>query len=240
MRVLLSTIFICCFALLSFAQESEPEADIVAELASSRDRLILELNYTGLANPTQALETKWFSRGANIYFTYDFPIGDSKHFSFAPGIGFSFHNAYTNSAVVTEEVGEVARYTYFKPISDEINFSKNKFNTNFIEVPLELRFHTNPDNNGRSFKVGLGFRGGRIISSKTKYRGDQITNGVVEVVKIKTLEIPNTYKYRYGPSLRIGYGEISFVAFYSMSGIFDENFGPDIRPFSIGISFNSF
>jgi len=240
MRVLLSTIFICCFCFLGTAQDEEPVIDIAAELSDSRDRLILELNHTGFINATDALETKWFSRGANVYFTYDFPIGESEHFSFAPGIGFSFHNVYSNARVVTDSIGGVSNFTYFNPIPEEINYSNNKFNTNFIEVPLELRYHTNPDNNGRSFKIAVGFRGARLLSAKTKYRGDQITDGIVEVVKIKELELPNIYRFRYGPSFRIGYGEISLVGYYAMSGIFDDNFGPDIHSFSIGISFNSF
>jgi len=142
--------------------------------------------------------------------------------------------------LVTGTVGEVPNFSFFEPIPENIEFSSSKFNTNFVEVPLELRYHTNTDKNGRSFKVGLGFRAGRLLSAKTKYRGEQIIDGNPTVIKIKELNTPNAYKYRYGPSLRIGYGEISLVMYYAMSGVFDENFGSVLNPFSIGISFNSF
>lgn len=241
MRVLLSTIFICFLTLVGIAQEEEINMDITSEVTNSRDRLILELNHTGFINATDALETKWFSRGANVYFTYDFPIGDSKRLSFAPGVGFSFHNAYTNSSLVTGEIGEVTNYSYFDPIPSTVNYSTNKFNKNFVEVPIELRYNSKPDKNGRSFKLGVGFRGARLLSAKTKYRGEVTTaDGRIETQKVKSLLLDNMPKYRYGPSLRIGYGEISLVAYYALNGIFEKNFGPDIHAYSIGISFNSF
>jgi len=246
MRLLLSTICICLFSFMSFAQEEEKTTeaitmDLTSEITDSRDRLILELNHTGFFNAPEALETKWFNRGANIYFTYDFPLGESEHFSFAPGVGFSFHNAYMNSRLVTDTIAGVPNFSYFEPIPESVDYSTSKFNTNYLEVPLELRYHTDTDNNGRSFKLAVGFRAARLLSAKTKYRGEQTNaNGITEIVKIKELNSPNVFKYRYGPSFRIGYGEISLVAFYSMSGVFDENFGSQINPFSIGISFNSF
>lgn len=243
MRTLLSTIFLCCFTLVGFAQEMPAEdktLDLAAEVTNSRDRLILELNHTGFINPTTALETKWYSRGANIYFTYDFPIGESERFFFSPGVGLSFHNAYTNSTLVTDSVGSVSNYSFFNPIPDEVDYSTNKFNTNSIEAPLELRYRTRLDNNGRAFKLGVGFRVARILSAKTKYRGEQTIDGITRNVKVKNLLLDNMPKLRYGPSFRIGYGEYSLVAYYALNGIFEENFGPDIHAFSIGISFNSF
>ncbi len=240
MRALLSTILICCFTLVGFAQEDDKMTDVAKELSTSRDRLILELNYTGLANAPEALDVRWFSRGLNFYYTYDFPIGDSKRFSFAPGIGLSFHNYYTNSSIETDSVGAVANFSFFQPISDDIDFSKNKFNTNSIEIPIELRFRTLPDNSGRSFKLGIGFRGARLLSSKTKYRGPAIVDGVSRTVKVKDLQLLNMPDFRYGPSFRIGYGEFSLVGYFALNSIFEPNFGSDIRAFSIGISFNSF
>lgn len=209
----------------------------------SRDRVVLEFNWVDFANKPDALETEWFNRGINIYFTYDFPFNNNEHWSFAPGIGVSSSNIYNNSRPTLQLVGEEdpIRYSVFEPLPDSLEIRINKISSNFLEVPLELRYHSNADKNGRSFKLGFGFRGGLQLSTKYKYKGEGVDElGSTDLIKVKSLLIPNVYKWRFGPSFRIGYGEFSLVGYYSISTFFEKNQGPGLHTWSVGFSFNSF
>ena len=125
------------------------------------------------------------------------------------------------------------------PISDSITYKRNKLSTAYIDVPLELRYRTKPNDKGNSFKVALGVKGGFLLSNYTKFIGQGNNFGVSSTsTKYKKYDIPNIAKFRYGATVRIGYGPFNINAFYSLSPLFDKNAGPQITPISVGISFN--
>jgi hypothetical protein len=125
---------------------------------------------------------------------------------------------------------------------------KSHLITNYIEIPLELRYSTNPDDPARSFKISVGGRIGYMYDSfsKIKYKEDG------EVKKIKNKEDFNLNKIRYGLSARIGVGNISLFGYYNLSPLFEEGKGlsdiistensvkNDFSTLTIGISLASF
>lgn len=214
------------------------EADKIEKKAAkveSNDRLTFEFNYTDLLNQPEGYETRWFNRGMNVYLNYDIKLGSGKHFSFAPGIGFSTHNVYHNSFIERDTSA-----TVFTQISDTLTYRNNKISTNFIEAPLELRFRSTPNKFNRSFKLAVGMRLGYLINAHTKYRGELDRGDGKESVKVKDLRLPNINNFRIGPSVRVGYGNLSLVGYYSLTTLFDKDRGPGVHPFSVGISFISF
>ncbi len=223
--------------LFSSAQEvAKPEK---LKDANSRDRLVFELNHTRWLEAPEVVDQKWYGRGMNLHFYYDFKIGKSPYFSIAPGAGISSHNVYHNNTILIDTL-EGVNSSYFALRDTLYDYKVNKFNSNWLEVPIELRFHTKPDGKDRSFKLALGMRAGVLLSAKTKYRGEANLNGYVTTVREKVSKLPNISKYRFGPSVRIGYGEVSLVGFYSLTSLFQSNKGPSIKEFSIGVTFNSF
>ena len=127
--------------------------------------------------------------------------------------------------------------TVFTPIPDSITFTKNKLSTTYAEVPIEFRFRSTPNEKGNSVKIGVGIKGGLLLSSKTKYRGDGAVFGQQgDDAKIKTFKIPNILQFRYGPTFRLGYGNINLVAFYALSELFETNLGPTLNHLSVGLA----
>ncbi len=244
-------------SLFTFAQTEEKDQSYLNTI--SRDRVLLELNYTGWDTDHQMINSsftvnenndttfsevvndltqKWFNRGLNLYFTWDIPLGDKKssNFSFAPGLGLSMHNVYTNARPTSFANDSTAFYSI-----ENVSKRNNKFGTTHVEAPLEFRFHTNPDQFGRSWKVAVGLRLGILMSRNAKFRGTlEDPNGSPITVKEKMLDIKGMARYRVGPSVRLGYGNISLVGYMSLTDLFEANKGPQVRPFSIGITFNSF
>lgn len=232
----------------------------------SRDRVLMELNYTGWYNPPTTIGTttvtdvdgnvntieatfpinlKWFSRGANLYFMWDIPLGDKKtaNFAFAPGLGISNHNVFSDARpfLDTNSESETFGETNFFRI-EGVGYRFSKLATTYIEAPLEFRFRSKPDQYSQSWKVAVGLRLGYLIQSNAKYKGSIIDSqsGASFETKIKNLSKEGYNRYRLGPSFRIGYGYVSVVGFMSLTPLFEANKGPDTQAFSIGITFNSF
>lgn len=202
----------------------------------TRDRLILEFTHENWANKPDDVSVRWYNRGFNFYFMYD--VGLLKNnISIAPGIGFASANVYHKSQIVrADSTGN----TVFLPLGDTIDVSRNKLNTNFLDAALELRFRSNPNKVNKTFKLALGVRVGYMLDGHTVYRGDPLDGSDVDEVFIKNKIVPNINRFRYGASVRFGYGNFNIFGFYSFSKLFDGDNGPGINPFSIGVSFNSF
>lgn len=225
-------IFTCLLLASSIsAQNGEEETE---ETPGGKDRLVLELNWNGWLDKPDSIKANWYSRGINMYIMYDIPLGTSR-FSIAPGLGFGFDNVYHEGMFVgTDTMG-----TQFLPIPDSINFKKNKLNTNYLDIPLEFRFRTKPNDRGKSFKLAVGVKGGLLLSSKVKYVGEGTTFGLSQQeVKYKDFRVPNIDNIRYGLTFRVGYGPINAQVYYGLSTLFEKGLGPQMAPLNIGISFN--
>lgn len=236
---LLLTVFFAS-SLQLFAQESTTEVttvektdDFVAlkkEINKSKDRLVLDFSYDMLLNLPDSIKTSGFSRGFNVYFTYDMVLGKSR-FSVAPGIGLGNNNYFMKYGVSSDSLG-----TYFNKFSSDIEVKKSKIALSYIDIPIELRFRSAPNKKGSSWKLAAGFKAGLMIQNKWKYKGEDLSNNG-ENVKFKNFNIENVNKFRYGVMLRGGYGILNVFAYYSLSDVFNDK-GPRMTPLSFGISIN--
>jgi Outer membrane protein beta-barrel domain len=178
----------------------------------------------------------WGSRTLNLYYMYDMRIGHSK-FSVHPGIGVSLEryklkNNYT--------LADGSSGTDLIPGSDTYSgIKKSMVVTNFIEIPLEFRFSSKPDDPVHSFRVSIGGRVGYLFDSYTKINYKE--GG--EKKKIKDKENFNLSDFRYGLFFKLGAGNICLVSYYNISPIFKKDKGPektDMNNFTVGISLSSF
>ena len=114
----------------------------------------------------------------------------------------------------------------------------------YLEIPIEFRFKSKS-----KISVGIGFKGGFLIGSSTKYVGDgnvKISSGFTptlnykEKTKLKFWGIKDLESFTYGPTLRIGYKWFNVNAYYMLSSIFSKSRGPEIVPLSIGFTIMPF
>lgn len=207
---------------------------VSAQGFTSKDRVITELHWNGWLKTPDNIKTEWYSRGINVSVMYDFGLGKSP-LSVAPGLGLGFDNIYHNGFFSVDSAGN----TLLLPLGDSTTFKKNKISTIYLDIPLELRFRTKPNEKGNSFKLAIGAKGGFLLSNYTKYIGEGTSFGTFNSgSKVKTYNIPNINTFRYGLTFRIGYGPVNLNAFYSVSTLFNQGAGPEINPFTVGISFN--
>lgn len=184
----------------------------------------------------------WGSRTQNVYYQYDIRIMKSK-FSIVPGIGLSLERfKFKNGATLAYEADDSLKL--LTPTqSGMTGIRKSQLVNNYVEIPLELRYSTNPDDPGRSFKVGLGARIGYMYDSfsKLKYKEDG------ETKQLKDKQNWNLTRLRYGVYGKIGLGNFSLFGYYNLTPLFEEGKGPgeknrvtDFQTFTVGISLSSF
>ena len=177
------------------------------------------------------------SSTVNVYYFYDKRLGKSK-FSVHPGIGFGLERYKFNN---NKTLGYNATMDSVFMVETTLpNIKKTKLITNYIDIPLEVRFSTAPDDPNRSFKVSLGFKFGVLYESFTKQKYSE--DG--EAKKVKDKQNFNLYPIRYGPYFRIGAGNFSVYASYTISPLFRQGIGPggaeNINNFTVGISLATF
>ncbi len=228
------------FALGAYAQDTTATKDKTVKekvaQTGSRDRIVVEIGFDHWHQKEgKATDVKWFSRSYGFYFMYDLLLGKSR-FSFAPGLGFGVSNVFTSKGLVEDSVGtRFASHLEASGVNDD-DVKKHKLVTNFIDIPLELRFRAKPNSKNKSFKFAVGFKGGVLFDSHTKIKFDSDARDKPRVVKVKNFIDLN--RFRYGPTFRIGYGAFNVFGYYNLGELFKEA-GPDgIHPFTVGISIN--
>jgi hypothetical protein len=176
------------------------------------------------------VKPRTINQGFNVFGTYNIPFGKS-NFGFAIGLGLTAHNIYGNF-----QVNRIADSTKLIKIPDGINYKRSKMTLAYLEVPIEFRFKSN-----NKISVGIGFKGGFLIGSSTKYVGPggitTLTGDTIHSsgkIRIKVWGLKDLESITYGPTFRIGYKWFNVNASYMLSSIFNKSRGPEIVPLSIG------
>ena len=180
-----------------------------------------------LMNKPEGMDIRTINQGAGIFGMYNFPIGESD-FSFAIGAGITCHNIYSDSRIEDFRADTIV----FVRIPDSIDYSRSKLGLTYLDFPMEFRLKTE-----QKFRMSVGFKVGVLIDAKTKFKGE---NEAGDKYIIKEKQVAQLEKWRYGPTIRIGYDWINVVGFFSLSQFFQENLGPEYYPVSVGITLMPF
>lgn len=201
------------------------------------DRIAIDIKSDQWIQTPPGIKTKLYSIGVSAFLYKDIPLNKKSNLSIAYGIGLTSDNIHHNGTFTSSTNNPTNNsYTKLIPLASNYKTRINKITLNYIEVPFELRFRTmNKSLEERrrfNFRFYPGFKAGYLMGSHTKL--------VTDDVKIKVYRTPNTLFYRYGPTLRVGFNKVSFIAFYSLTGIFEKNKGNELNTFSLGISWMRF
>jgi hypothetical protein len=181
------------------------------------------------------------SRVFNIYYMHEIRLGESR-FSFNPGIGigtekFSFRNPYTLRTDPTQDPRQVNVMAIEELTGlEEANVNRSVMGTNYVDIPLEIRFHTNREQFRRGFWFALGGRVGYLFDADTKIVFDDL-GGRTNRLQLK--ENYNLNRFRYGAHVRLGIRSFNIWGAYYLSPLFRENRGPagqNTNVFNFGLS----
>ena len=234
-KLILAAVMVFTIA-TAFAQvdSAKTTTTVLEKEDPSRDRFLINVHWDGWMGAPDSMKIKGLSSGIGLHYMYDVPLKDD-NISFAIGAGVSWSNYYNNSYFTYD----TSSYTVPVKFADTVQYSKNKFVLNYVEVPLEFRFRTD-DKNGNRFKAAIGFKAGYAFSNHTKYVGDDYIGGSGDEIKFKQYRVKNVSTLQYGPTLRLGYSKINIEAYYGLAPIFIDGEGPTGNPITVGVSFNPF
>ncbi|PID95067.1 MAG: hypothetical protein CSA95_01275 [Bacteroidetes bacterium] len=188
----------------------------------------------------EGMEIKAINLGYNISSSYIIPI-EGTHFGVLLGLGITGHNLYSNSVQVDvtdasgKRTGEV-KFVRLDSIMPEVSYSRNKIALTYAEVPFEVRYYHEKS----GVKVSTGIRIGFLLDSHSKYRGDDYLLGSEDVIRFKKKDLHNVSEYRFTPFVRVGWKWVNVTASYGLTGLYEQNKGPQMHPISLGLSFTPF
>jgi hypothetical protein len=241
MKKYLFLIVLTSLLLNGFSQETNL---INPEKNKGKDLLIIDFFTDLWQNVPAVANVRAINQGINAYTMLNFPIGFT-NFSLAGGIGISSHNFYSDVIILSRDVSnqQLTGTSEFMKLGDyygrKIDYSINKLNITYLDIPLEIKFKTRAERNKR-IKASVGFKIGCNFSNHTKYRGEDVIENTSDVITFKKSNIKYVNKWNYGITGRIGYGRYNIMVYYSFSKIFEKDKGPQIYPVSIGISITPF
>jgi len=243
-------LFLLFFVISSAAISASTDAPAKTGRPTIPGTFVMEFGFNrDMTGPDNFSLNFWGSRTVNLYYQYDIRILKSR-ISFVPGIGvslerFKFKKVRTLAYTTTDSLKLVESYNQPSNIETFVPTAvkKSQLITNYIEVPLELKYSSNPDDPARTFKISVGGRVGYLFDSftKMKYKEDH------EWKKLKNNQDFNLTKLRYGVSAKVGFGNFSLFAYYNLTNLFQSGKGPYIKGVqddfptgTVGISLSSF
>ena len=158
------------------------------------------------------------------------PIAHEK-FGLTTGAGLKY-----NSYDLVQDIVIVNQNNLTSGFGDSTReISKNRFKTNSLYVPLMLETNRGRDAD-HSFHLAVGGTVGYTYGTRTKQKYKQ--DG--DEFKKKDRNDFNVNAFQFAAIARVGYGDFTLYATYNLTPLFDKNKGPEVYPFTVGLSLVSF
>jgi hypothetical protein len=227
------------FALLAsitvFSQKTTNKEKSIADKAADHFMFQVGTNiWTGTADTVKAY-VKGFNRSANVYVMYDKQFKNSPKFSIAAGIGIGTSNIYFKKMEI-DIIATKSKLPFLR--ADTGNYYKKfKLATAYLEIPLELRFTSDPANPNKSIKAAIGVKLGTLLSAHTKGKTLQNSAGT----KLNASAVKESSKAyfngtRIAATARVGYGNFSLFGSYGLTSIFKDGVAPDTKLIQFGLT----
>ena len=201
------------------------------------DHFMIQYGSDAWTGRPDSVRTKGFSRHFNIYVMLDKPFKTDPRFSVAYGVGIGSRNMFFDNVKVN--VNGLGSTLPFTDVSGTNHYKKFKLTTIYAEIPVEIRFYSDPENTGKSWKFALGAKVGTLLKAYTKGKDLETANGA-SVYGTSAVVKESNKRYFNGTKLaataRVGYGIFSLHGEYNILGVVKDGFGPSMNAYSIGIS----
>ncbi|MEI8202647.1 MAG: DUF2807 domain-containing protein [Bacteroidota bacterium] len=176
-----------------------------------------------------------YEKSINVNFNF-FDINFNlikNHFGLVTGLGFQFNNyVFDKSIIVNPDSGFF--YGYKDGATDRTNFKnlKSKLVVNYLTVPLFFEYQTNNKSKCNSFHIGAGGELGIRVGTYFKHTFE--SNDQFHLMKISDDFYVNDIKL--DAMVRVGWSKLNLYATYSLLPLFKDFKGPQLYPFTVGVS----
>lgn len=190
------------------------------------------------------------------FFEQNVALSKNQKWGFITGLGLEWHNyRFSRNTRLNSDSSFLIGY-----IDQGISIRKTKLTTLHLTVPVLFEFQTNHRHKKNSFHIGAGVVAGARLSSHTKKYYNEL-NKDFEVTRYNTASgnyeteflanSPGHSKgktfddfflqpFKFDATVRIGWGFINLFGTYSINQMFQKDKGPELYPWTIGITFLNF
>ena len=201
------------------------------------DHFMIQFGSDSWFNRPDSVRTKGFSRHFNMYFMLDKPFKANPKFSAGIGVGLGTSNMFFEHTYVNLKSNS-AKLPFTNVDSTE-HFNKFKVVTFYVEAPIEIRYFSDPEHPGKSWKAALGVKVGTLIKSYSKAKNLETKNGV-SIYGTNYVQKEVAKRFMNSTTLqltgRIGYGIASIDVGYGLLGVLKDGTGPTMNRFSVGLT----
>jgi hypothetical protein len=160
---------------------------------------------------------------------------NKNNFGMVLGAGWTFYNYRTDQPYAFQRDPATGQ-TVGVPLPAEQSVEKNKITTSFINIPMLFEWQIPASEPYHRFYISAGPYCGFKIGGHTKVVYKENGNRT----KDKGKDDINLTPFQYGAMVRVGYRFINLYATYNFSTFYTENRGPELYPFTIGLSLVQF
>jgi hypothetical protein len=229
-----------------FAQEKEWKPTPIGGRPDIKGDLFLDFGFNTLNNKPDPLSTQFFpSRTFNIYYQAEVKLGEGTGLTLNPGIGYgSDKMAFTNNRTIFNNPALGPESSLLLPITevygDNIEIGKNNVSLNYLDVPVEFRYHFNKKNYSKSVRFALGAKVGYLMMAHTKI---EYTDNNDLKRRIKDRQSFGFSPWRYGIYTRLGFPGFNIWGYYGLNQVWEKGKGPfstQAGQINFGVSFALF
>jgi hypothetical protein len=163
------------------------------------------------------------------------------------GLGFEFRNYRFDRKVYLVANQEEIKGYYI----EGVGVKKSKLSMTYLNIPLIFEYQTNAYGESDSFHIAAGLIMGLRLRSHSKVKFsekdveydlvDPVTDEIWDTRTVSDIKTKNHDAFHLNPikmdaTLRIGWGWLNLYATYSLSTLFKSGEGPELYPFSVGIT----
>ena len=181
-----------------------------ADSTYREDQFYIGLGINFLLDRPGDMAQSGFSGGVHFGYIRDMPINKQRNISIGIGLGLSLNTYSQNLFIGEEENGQ----TIFEILTNDIEYTTNRFNTYIAEVPVQFRWRTSSIGDQSSFwRIYTGFNFGYIyyFSSRFEQQQNEVNQNDIEDLNRTRL----SFYFAFGKS------KINFFFKYSLNPLFD-------------------
>lgn len=229
-RIKLTMLLLLCGNTWLCFSQNEEVVTLEVDNNYKEDQFYFGVTYNLLGLRPEDVKQSGFSTGFHLGFIKDMPINAARNKAIGLGIGLSANSYNQNLLIQKDDAGFVS----YSVIDDSDTFTRNRFSTNFIEVPLEFRWRTSTATNYEFWRIYAGFKFSYMLSHAAKYDGD--------LGSFKYNDISDFNKLEYGLTLSAGYNTWNLHLYYALSPVFSndaklDGVSMDIHAIKVGLMF---
>lgn len=237
----LTIIFIAFFFALEVSAQ-EKERTPIGGRPNIKGDLFLDFGFNFLNNRPEDLNTRFIaSRVVNIYYQTPIALGENSGVTFNPGIGLGLEKlAFQNNQTLINNPDLGPKSSQLVQISEvygnNIIVEGNTMALNYVDIPLEFRYHLNKNDYNKGFRFAVGAKVGLLANAHTKI---EVTDADGLTQKVKNRQSYGLSPVRYGIYTRIGLPGFNVWSYYGLNQVFREGLGPfgtEASQFNVGLS----